>query len=242
MAKQAGKAGNPWGGWRENARELAIVVVGVLVALLAQQVVQDFEWRQKTNAALDAMRHELLWDDGPQIYQRAVSHSCAVARLDAIRAAVEAGRSRVEIRRLIDDYDVLFFTYDSAALDAAVASETFTHLTHEESAPFNNVYPSIPVFNRTAEREAVDLAALRALRRTGGPLSDAEADATLARVEALRNDERVMFGGAKWVIPNLREIGPLDRGRLAEFLGSARRQYGDCAKPLPANWPDRAGS
>jgi hypothetical protein len=85
-------------------------------------------------------------------------------------------------------------------------------------------------------------AALRALRRTGGPLSDAEADATLARVEALRNDERVMFGGAKWVIPNLREIGPLDRGRLAEFLGSARRQYGDCAKPLPANWPDRAGS
>jgi len=240
MAKQAGKAGNPWGGWRENARELAIVVVGVLVALLAQQVVQDFEWRQKTAAALDAMRHELLWDDGPQIYGRAVSHDCAVARLDAIRDAVEAGRSRAEIGRLIDSYGINFFTYDSAALDAAVASETFTHLAPEESAPFNNVYPSIPVFNRTAEREAVDLAALRALRRTGGPLSDAEADATLARVEALRAHERVMFGGAKWVIPNLRKIGPLDAGRLAEFLALARRQYGDCVRPLPADWPNPA--
>jgi len=238
MPNQTPKPGKPWGGWRENVRELAIVVGGVFIALVAQQLADDWQWRQKTRSAVAAMRHELLWDDGPQIYGRAIAHQCAVARLDAIRAAVEAGRSRAEIGRLIDAYDVLFFTYDSAALDAAVASETFTHLAPDESAPFNNVYPSIPVFNRTAEREAADLAALRALRRTGGPLSEAEVDATLARVEALRNDESVMFGGAKWVLPNLARIGPLDRERLAEFLGAARRQYGDCVRDLPADWPN----
>jgi hypothetical protein len=107
-----------------------------------------------------------------------------------------------------------------------------------EAAPFANIYPSMPVATRTAEQEAADIAQLRALSRTGGPLSAAEVDATLSRVEALRNDERVMYGGAKWVIPNLRTLGPLDAERRAEFLRLARAQYGDCAKDLPRDWPD----
>ena len=229
---------HPWRDWRENVREIAIVVVGVFIALVAQQLADDWQWRQKTRSAIAAMRHELLWDDGPQIYHRAISHPCAVAQLDAIRAAVESGKSRAELWRLIEPYGINFFTYDSAAHDAAVAADAFTHMSAAEAEPFANIYPSMPVATRTAEQEAADIAQLRALSRTGGPLSAAEVDATLSRVEALRNDERVMYGGAKWVIPNLRKLGPLDAERRAEFLRLAREQYGDCAKDLPPDWPD----
>jgi hypothetical protein len=231
------KTPNPWGEWRENVRELAIVVLGVFIALIAQQLADDWQWRQKTRSAIAAMRHELLWDDGPQVYQRAISHPCAVAQLDAIRAAVEAGKSRAEVWGLIDSYGLGFVTYDSAAHDAAVAADAFTHMSQAEAAPFANIYPSMPVFNRTSEQEAAHIAELRALKRTGGSLGAAEVDATLSRVEALRNDERVMWSGAKWVIPNLRELGPLDAGRTAEFVRFAREQYGACAKDLPADWP-----
>ena len=238
MPKRSPQASSkPWGGWRENARELAIVVVGVFIALVAQQLADDWQWRQKTGSAIAAMRHELLWDDGPQIYQRAVAHPCAVARLDAIRAAVETGRSRAEIWDLIDSYGTGFVTYDSAAHDAAIAAEAFTHMSEAEAASFANIYPSMPVFNRTAEGEAADIAELRALRRTGGPLSAAEIDATLSRVEALRNDEGVMWGGAKWVIPTLRKMGPLDPKRTEQLVAFAREQYGDCIKPLPDDFP-----
>ena len=84
----------PWHDWRENVRELAIVVIGVLIALLAQQVVQGWEWKDKVAAAERAMRHEMLWDNGPQLYQRTVMHLCAIQRLGAIRVAVEAGKPR----------------------------------------------------------------------------------------------------------------------------------------------------
>ena len=238
MPKPSRKASlNPWHDWRENVREVGIVVLGVLIALVAQQLADDWQWRQKTRSAIAAMRHELLWDDGPQIYHRAISHPCAVAQLDAIRAAVESGRSRAEVRKLIDSYGINFFTYDSAAHDAAVAADVFTHMSAEETAAFANIYPSMPVFNQTAVQEAADIAQLRALNRSGGPLSPAEVDATLSRVEALRNDESVMFGGAKWVIPNLRALGPLDAQRRAEFTRLARAQYGNCAKDLPPGWP-----
>ena len=228
---------NPWRDWRENARELAIVVVGVFIALVAQQLADDWQWRQKTGSAIAAMKHELLWDDGPQIYQRAIAHPCAIARLDAIRAAVETGKSRAEVWSLIESYGLGFVTYDSAAHDAAVAADAFTHMSEAEAAPFANTYPSMPVFNRTAEQEAAHVGQLRALSRTGGPLSAAEADATLSRVEALRNDESVMWGGAKWVIPTLRKMGSLDPDRTGQLVRFAREKYGDCARDLPADWP-----
>ena len=78
----------PWHDWRNDARELAIVVGGVLIALLAQQVVQNWEWNQKVAAAETSMKRELLWDDGPQIYQRAMMHPCLTQRLDQIRSAI----------------------------------------------------------------------------------------------------------------------------------------------------------
>lgn len=223
--------------WRENVRELTIVVLGVFIALVAQQLADDWQWRQKTRSAVAAMRHELLWDDGPQIYQRAIAHPCEVTRLDAIRAAVETGKSRAEVWNLIEPYGIGFVTYDSAAHDAAVAADVFTHMSATETAPFSNIYPSMPVFNRTAEQEAAHIAELRALKRTGGPLSAAEVDATLRRVEALRSDEGVMWGGAKWVIPTLRKMGPLDAERTAALVRFARKQYGDCIKSLPDDFP-----
>jgi hypothetical protein len=238
MPKQSRKASStPWHGWRENVREIAIVVVGVFIALVAQQLADAWQWRQKTRSAIAAMRHELLWDDGPQIYQRAIAHPCAVARLDAIRAAVETGASRAELWGLIESYGPGFVTYDSAAHDAAVAADAFTHMAEAEAAPFANIYPSMPVFNRTAEQEAAHIGQLRALKRTGGPLSAAEVQATLGAVEALRNDEGVMWGGAKWVLPTLREMGPLDAKRTGQLVRFAREKYGACAKDLPPEWP-----
>src|SRR5690348_1629077 len=111
MPKPSAKHTSPRYDWREDARELAIVVVGVLIALLAQEVVQRWEWKRKVAVARDAMRYELLVDDGPQIYQRAAMHPCVLASLDRIRSAIESERSRSEIAGAIDRYWVEFRTF-----------------------------------------------------------------------------------------------------------------------------------
>src|SRR5678816_3888910 len=103
MARPASK---PWFDWRENAREIAIVVVGVLIALLAQQAVDGWEWAHKVKVSEAAIRHELLSDDGPEVYQRVALHPCMQARLEGIRAAVETNRSRTEIANLVAEYKV----------------------------------------------------------------------------------------------------------------------------------------
>src|ERR1700761_4237748 len=61
----------PWRGWPELLKEVGTIVIGVLIALAGEQAVERLEWAHKVKAAEDAMRAELLVDDGPQIYQRA---------------------------------------------------------------------------------------------------------------------------------------------------------------------------
>jgi len=238
MAKQQVKrAENPWHDWRENVREIAIVIIGVLIALLAQQVVQGWEWKDRVAAAERAMRHEMLWDNGPQLYQRAAMHPCAVERLDSIRGAIEAGKPRAQISGLIDSYWVSYYSYDSIARDAANTSDVASHMPADTMDLYAIVYTQMQPMTRNSEREAVDMSQLRALSRSGGAISPGERDKLLSAIEALRTDDLLIWQVGGWTLPKLRELGSLDAGRVNDMLAAARRHYGDCIKPLPGNFP-----
>jgi hypothetical protein len=224
--------------WRESARELAIVIAGVLVALLAQEVVQDWQWDHKVAVATATMRDELLSDNGPQVYQRAAMHPCVLQALDRIRSAIESDRSRGDIAKAIDGYWVEFRTFDRLALDAANSSDVAAHMPQEQLREMTRVYQIMPLMERTNAQEAADVARLRAFRRTGGGVSDAEKDRALEAVEALRSDEQIIWLRVQAKLPLLMSIGPLDRTRVQHFMANAREHYGTCVRDLPRGWPN----
>lgn len=223
--------------WREDAREIAIVIIGVLIALLAQQLLQGREGKEKVAATEAAMKYELLWDDGPQIYQRAIMHPCLIERLDAIRAAVESHASRDQIAALSDSYQIHQLTYDVAAQQAAMSSEVSSHIPQDILEPYLLAYAIMPDLGHTSAAEQEHIARLHALSRTGGGLSEAESMQMLNAVELLRNDNRFMFSGSRWSLPQLRKLGQLDAKRVQTMTELARKNFGDCIKPLSANFP-----
>ena len=218
-------------------REIAIIVIGVIIALAAEQWAQRREWHHKVEVAKAAMLRELLEDDGPQIYQRAAMHPCVDSRLKAIRDAVERRGSRAEINKLIAGFWLPFLTFDSLSHDAATAGDVASHMSPEELANFSNAYAMMPRMDRTNTLEAADSARLHAVRRSGGRLSEAEASSILSAVEALKNEETQMLGAAQWTLPTIRQMGQLDTQRLSYLMKSAHKHYGDCVKDLPPNWP-----
>lgn len=75
----------PPNGWNAVAWDLAIVTVGVLVALVAQQVVENWEWRQKVQIVRQSLMGELANDRARWDYDLAGA-KCAlpeVERLDS---------------------------------------------------------------------------------------------------------------------------------------------------------------
>lgn len=223
--------------WREVAIEIAIITVGVLIALSLESWLEEREWDRRVDTAEAAMKRELLWDNGPQVYYRAAAHPCAQARLDSIRAAVEEGASRQEIGDRISSYWVQFVTYDSLAHEDAAASAVAAHMEPHELDDFTLAYAVMPLMDATSRKEAADVARLRALSRTGGPLTQFEAHEVLGAVEALRNDDRQMWDAARWAMPAIKRLGTLDKGRVDYFMDNARRRYGDCVQELAPDWP-----
>jgi len=235
MAKRPAK---PWFDWRENARELAIVIFGVLIALLAQQAVDDWGWKQRVKAAETAIRRELLFDDGPEVYQRVAVHPCAQERLQGIRAAIEADRSRAEVGRLVDGYKVVFVTYDTIAYDGANASQVSTRMTQDELELYTVPYTMLPQMDALNRQEAIDLARLRGFKRAGGPLTQAEESQILSAAEALRNGDNSIYTAAMFALPAIRRIGELDPKRVAFYMDVARSAYGNCIKDAPPDLPN----
>lgn len=228
----------PWHDWRNDGRELAIVVIGVLIALLLQQLAQDWDWRNKARQAERAMTSELLFADGPQIYQRAAMHPCVQTRLQQIREAVETGRSRGEIARLTDSFWLPVYTYDSNTYQEAIAAGAPGHIPGRMMLRFGIAYSVMPLMDRTNERESVDMARLHSFRGTGEAISDQESIQLLQAVEQLRNDDAIMWQEARLELPLIRQLGSLDAEHMRRLMGKARELYGNCVKPLPADFPN----
>jgi hypothetical protein len=223
--------------WREVAKDIAIVFVGVVIALYAQQVVEDWDWRKKVDTAEAAMRRELFFDNGPQVYGRAVMHPCLQGRLEAVRVAVNSGKSREEVANLIAGVQIDFTSYDSLAVQSAFASDVAAHMPQDRLDTYIQAYQMIPTMDRTNALEAADLGRLRSLPRTGGPLTQDEKSRVLEAAEALRIHDDMMFTAARWALPALRQLGgELDSARKHRFTNFARHHYGTCIKDLPPDW------
>ena len=85
----------PAHGWHSFATEIVVVVIGVLLALGAQQLVDDWHWRGEVADYRSAVREELAHNLGS--YQRRLEQSGCVERrlgqLDAWHDALAAGRA-----------------------------------------------------------------------------------------------------------------------------------------------------
>ncbi|HEX4693483.1 hypothetical protein [Sphingomonas sp.] len=197
----------PVHGWGGFLGEVGIIVLGVLIALGAEQVVRSIEWSHKIHAAEEAMLTELSTDDGPQAYARRGMDACVHKALDGIQQAVERGAPRAEVVANIERYAVPFWTWDEFAYRAMIASDLTAHIPHDRLNQWTMAYATVPALDRLNGKEFDDSANLTALRRNGGPLSDAERDRLLLAVEVARHDEAAIMASLRVMIPAMEKTG-----------------------------------
>lgn len=214
--------------WREFLKEYGIIVLGVLTALFAEQAVQSLDRRHKVRSAIADMKQELSVADGPESYARLAMHDCVSTRLAALEQAIENG-DRQTSRKLIQTVWLPKRTYDSFAHDSAVASDVASHMSADDMFNFRIVYSLVPELNRLQDKELGDLAQLRALPSTGGPLEQSEKSTELNAIEALRLDNDRMARAASFTLRHARDIGlGLDRDSIDRNLGEANLHYRGC--------------
>lgn len=218
----------PLHGWREFVGEVAIIVLGVLIALGAEQVVQSVEWREKVGAAIADMNNELGSGDGPEAYERLVLHDCVGMKLDSLRASVEQG-DRAKSRKLIDQFWLPNRTWDSLARDAANTADVAAHMPHERMLQYRIAYEMVPDMQRLSEKELGDLGHLRALPASGGQITPEEKLSEIAAIEAIKLDNDTFARESQFLLLRMRMMNlRLSRRFVRHHVRAARAHYGTC--------------
>ena len=129
----------PLRGWREFGGEVGVIVLGVLIALGAQQVVASIQEREDIAQLRNAFRAELADDRGRWENMRA-SDPCTLQRLHALDRWAATAPAGARLERA---YRLLLWNMHSSAWDIAKTSPATARIPLEERLTYSDLYAAI---------------------------------------------------------------------------------------------------
>ena len=233
----------PLHGWREFAGEVGIIVIGVLIALGAEQLLGDWHWRNEVHETDRRLRAEMAFDLS-NAYERFAIDPCLRPRLAQLRDQLLVGGSNWPGSRATFAKDLYNSGFPSvyrtpnrpwlsASWQTAQNGEVFGHLSTERVQQFTTLYDEVESMKQS-QAEEVEAASTLGDLAFPGPISPAERREnlkTVARLDAL--DARIVFE-ARVLLDDAREAGLApDPKSSREGLQQQRDYRGTCVKPPP---------
>lgn len=239
----------PLHGWREFAGEVGIIVVGVLIALTAEQAVEAWHWHRQVEKANESFKIELE-DAAASAYERLAIQSCLTNRLSEVARRLDAAglawRGMPEHFGGAQVYysNVLPVVYRPPAHNVpiqgwanALANGTLNHLSTDRAEVLGAAYSFDEQFQTDQRQESVAIAKLSplALDRT---LSPDERLQMLQVVSELDRMNDLLVTDSRNFLEALRDAhlgyddAEVQRG-AGNVLKLQRGYRGTCVKALP---------
>jgi hypothetical protein len=174
----------PLHGWREFAGEVGIIVVGVLIALGAEQVVETVHDRREADTSMLAVRAELAHSAGV-FEERALVQQCLDRRLSELDAIVGEVRRTGRLPDISEIGRPPARPIQSAAWSAATTSDIVTHFDDQKRDALSMIYSQSSTYFTDIIAEQEMWATLRLMEHAPGAIDGAllaEIAGTLARL------------------------------------------------------------
>ncbi len=149
----------PWRGWPEFLKEIGTIVIGVLIALCAEQAVEWLHWRHETQGVMTAIRSELA-RDAAALQGFGTQDACIDKRL-ALLADWSRGNVHINSEHLADmDSRPRLWSLYSSAWEVAKTGTVAAHIPVEERNKLASLYDQIANQEAHIWRERDDWTAL----------------------------------------------------------------------------------
>lgn len=182
----------PLHGWRALAGEIGIIVVGVLIALSAEQLVQSIHEREDVAQLRAALRAELA-DDRARWEGIRLRDRCTQQRLDALNHWLASALPGARLAG--NPYRVFLFNMHSSAWDLAKTSPAAAHIPLKERLTYASLYAAIDNWRQFIDEENINANALSSLLMTADqPENRGQARVHLAEAQLMLNRRLVNYG------------------------------------------------
>jgi hypothetical protein len=155
---------HPVHSWPEFLREIGVVVIGVLLALSAEQIVEAFHWRHEVEVEREALRSEVRYNLATAAF-RLSQQACIDARLTQV---AEVFRRHAHGEALGLKGPVArppFWGATTGSWDIAVAGQALGHMGQKEKLAFSDAFDTYRMFKNLREEEDADWRRLALLDR-----------------------------------------------------------------------------
>ena len=139
---------NPPHGWRTVIWELAIVTLGVLIALAAQQWAEVINWRQKVREADQQLKAEAVINF-TYAAEQIIAEPCIQAQLEALRQRLMDSGASLQPATLFREPMMIYVfrqpsrTFESNGWQSLVADDTANHIAPGRRKKLSTYYSQL---------------------------------------------------------------------------------------------------
>jgi hypothetical protein len=155
----------PLHGWREFAGEVGIIVVGVLIALGAEQIVEATHWNHVVDAEGQALEEEVQSNEGT-LMVRVMMQPCIDRRLDELAEVFRRHDAGQPLGLVAPVGRPTVFTGSKSTLEMATADQSLSHMPLARKQAIFDAYGAYDTFVLIANEERSGWRALQALDRS----------------------------------------------------------------------------
>jgi hypothetical protein len=229
-------------GWRAFLGEVGVVLLGVLLALGAQQIVEALNWRNEVAQARTALGFEMA-DSMGQSYERDIISLCLDRRLDEISAILNGALRTGRLPPIGRIGGPPYRAWLTNVWTTTNAGQTASHFRRYDLSQYGTFYEFV---RHAAEDSRTELAVWSNLRSIEGPGRVAAPDELaflLRSVEEARSlNTLVEVSGLR-----LREVAagahfPYDRPTVEEYRKRTAAEFPLTCRPISAQAPTRYGA
>jgi hypothetical protein len=143
----------PLHGWREFGGEVGIIVVGVLIALGAEQVVEELHWRNAVKMQRQALHEEISGDLSTASY-RLLQEPCITRRLNELMIVFERHKAGqpLGVSGPVGSPAVLFAA--EGAWETASHGQTLDHMPLDERLDLGGAFQSFASLDEELQQES----------------------------------------------------------------------------------------
>lgn len=152
----------PLHGWRAFVGEVGIIVLGVLIALGAEQMAQDFQLRGEARDARQAVRGELEVN-ASRLASRSAQKGCVETRIDELQVILDRAATEGAITTPKWIGRPQFWTMQTDRWEAVSQGGRAALLSADELADYGLLYNFMRQINGAMVTEQADWARLRTL-------------------------------------------------------------------------------
>ena len=154
----------PLHGWREFAGEVGIIVIGVLIALGAEQLIEQAHQRQEAAQANDIIRGELAFNLG-RLQSRLQIRSCVDARISQIERLLDTAATQPKLHGPIWIGRPQYWTLQDSRWEAESQAGHAALIDRGELAQYGFIYALMRDTENEMMLEQTDWAKLRMVER-----------------------------------------------------------------------------